>query len=283
MYIITLAHPSPSAAYPSNSLPTIAHIHTLISTQTEIPLPSLHALDTSLSIVPYHLLLLSQPPGLVRLGDAESSGSLSDKDSARIDLQLGVYLHQLHSIQNDWFGPPLPAKSKPQEPSYNWQETFTLLLEDLLRIVEHDHQNIDIPYADFRKYLSRAIGSYLFEDVEVPSLVWVTGCQDDILISCPDESTEPKIEIVTLAFAHGIWGDPLLECIFLPPGPSQAVLEGYGEPLIKFPRQKTKRMWYTVYLLLVVLVERDGDGELDELVMEALSICAEQLKDAPCY
>jgi hypothetical protein len=208
---------------------------------------------------------------------------LSDRDRARIDLQFGVYLHQLHSIQNDWFGPPLPAKSEAWEPSYSWQESFTLLLENLLHTVENDHQNIDLPYSDLRKYLSRAIGFYLFDDVEVPRLVWFTGNEEDVLISCPGDAKDPTIANVALTFAHAMWGDPLLESLFMPPGPSQGLLEGYGEPLIVFSRQRTKRVWYTVYLALLILVERAEDGKMKKRVKEVLTNCAEQLKDAPCY
>lgn len=149
-------------------------------------------------------------------------------------------------------------------------------------MIESDHlRKIDLPYSDLRKYLSRAIGFYLFDDVEVPSLVWFTGNEDDILISCPDESAEPTIANVALKFTHAMWGDPLLESFFMPPGPSQGVLEGYEVPLMPFARQRTKRIWYTIYLALIMLVE--GDGEQREWAHKVLSKSAEQLKDAPCY
>jgi hypothetical protein len=79
----------------------------------------------------------------------------------------------------------------------------------------------------------------------------------------------------------------MLETLFMPPGPSQALLEAYmdgGGPLIAFPRQRTKRIWYTLFLAGIVLVEEAGKddckvGWATELIRE----CVEKLKDAPCY
>jgi hypothetical protein len=172
--------------------------------------------------------------------------------------------------------------SEPQEPSYSWQETFTVLLETLLHTVEND-LHINLPYIDLRKCLSRAIGFYLFDDVEVPSLVSFTGDEHDVLLSCPKDSSQPAIAAMAFTNVHALWGDPLIETLFMPPGPSQGILEGYQAPLIVFSRQKTKRIWYTVFLALVVLVERGGEVEQGKWAKEVLSECVEQLKDAPCY
>jgi hypothetical protein len=72
----------------------------------------------------------------------------------------------------------------------------------------------------------------------------------------------------------------------------EGYLEGEGGTLIIFPRQRTKRIWYTLFLALVVLAEagRDkGDGEVDDRThqkvkwaRESLPRCVEMLKNAPC-
>ena len=86
---------------------------------------------------------------------------------------------------------------------------------------------------------------------------------------------------------HALWGDPLLETMFMEP--SAAFVEGYGGPLIVFARQKTKRLWYTLFLSLVVLVQakRLGLGEVDyekvRWAKETAGKCVAGLKDAPCY
>jgi len=310
---VSLVPQEPAPIYHPNSLFIINQLISLIHVQTSIPIPH-PTLDTSLTIIPYHYLLLcpSVPAthsSLSTLSSARKLHLLTPEQDFLIDLQLGVYLSQLHAIQNDWFGLPLPIE--PADPSYSWQETFTLLLETLLRDLELKDQESLIPYEDVRRYLSRAIGFFLFDDVETPSLIWFTGTEDDVYITIPfsDESDSeaqptPTIRTILPNFAHSLWGDPLLETVFMPPGPSTALLEGYvdggGGPLIVFPRQKTKRIWYTVFLALLVLadygVAAQGPGASvqarDETCFteekriwarEMLKQCVEALKDAPCY
>jgi hypothetical protein len=147
---------------------------------------------------------------------------------------------------------------------------------------------LEIPFEEIRRYLSRAIGFFLFDDVEVPSLIGFTLSNEDVLISLPSASTADEPHIVSLPIpTHALWADPMLETLFMPPGPSQALLEAYtngGGPLIVFPRQRTKRIWYTLFLAGVVLVEGvREDMEKVKWATELIRECMEKLKDAPCY
>jgi hypothetical protein len=279
--------------YHINSIPTIAHIQRLITSQSAIPVPAIYKTDTSLDIVPFHYILSSSPPpGSITLSEARTSNRITPEANAKIDLQIGLYLRQLHAIQNDWFGIPLLEGKEPREPSYSWQESFTLFLETVLTKLESRPANelgLDISFERIRRFLSRAIGSFLFDDAEVPSLTGFTLSYDDVLISLPS-NPQPGGGPGTIFFplpTHAIWADPMLETLFMPPGPSQALLEGYtdGEgPLIVFPRQRTKRIWYTIFLACVVLVEGGGEDEAKvKWARELLREHVDKLEDAPCY
>jgi hypothetical protein len=185
---------------------------------------------------------------------------------------MGSYLKQLHQIDNDWFGTP----GSPSD-VISWQEAFTALLEMLFERVEGDEvwKNNGL-MEGLRANLSRAIGFYLFDDVEVPSLIWLTGDERSVLVS-DDQDADVAL---FFGFSFVLWGDPLMESMFM--SPSRAVLEGYEEPLIVFPRQRTKRTWYTLCFALLVIAE----SEDDEKVKQARALvekCAEALKNAPCY
>lgn len=251
-----------SEIYQLNSLQLIHQIIGRIRARTDIPIQN-SILDTSLELVPFYYLLSPACPisssNIVSLSTARQSGLLSAADALLIDLQIGKCLGQMHSgVQNDWYG--LPQLEPPEDPSYSWQETFTLLIETLLGELEDAH--LQLPYEEIRHYLSRAIGSFLFDDVEVPSLIWFTGSDHDVYISLPADRTTGVRGIAAILpnIAHALWGDPLLETFFLPPNPSTAMLEGYiesgGGPLILLPRQNTKRIWYTLFLALLVLKQR---------------------------
>ncbi|KDQ51892.1 hypothetical protein JAAARDRAFT_40715 [Jaapia argillacea MUCL 33604] len=315
--------PSPSApSYHPNSIPTLSHLHHLIKTNTSIPLPQIHHVDSSCSLVPFPYILSDLPTG-IKLSEARARGLLTEKENMVVDLKVGAWLRELHDIENDWFGCPksledtekqahqhhLPhhlgalghfgvGGAEEEEPSYSWQESFTLFLEEMM--CEAEERGEELPYEEIRMYLSRAIGFYLFDDAEVPKLVWFTGNEDAILIDVPSASNseslsrpEPRITSF-LQFTHAIYGDPLLERLFASPGPSKALLEGYGKNVVVFARQRTKRIWYEVFWGLVVLSEmaKAGLGEEEEEVKvgerrkrakEVVLEGVKMLKDAPCY
>lgn len=191
-------------------------------------------------------------------------------------------------MQNDWFG--LPSQEKDE--LYNWSDAFTWLLEGVL----HEAQDIGIPlrYEDVRRYLSRAIGSFLFDDCEVPSLVSFTGDEEAIVVEfdIEDPSSEDNIPIKSvISVSHALWGDPMLESEFI--DPSAAFLEGYGGTPFIFTRQKTKRLWYTLFLALIIVIQSQkgplpllqGEESEDKVLWakQTLGSCVESLKDAPCY
>ncbi|KIK57467.1 hypothetical protein GYMLUDRAFT_75655 [Collybiopsis luxurians FD-317 M1] len=294
-FITVSIPPDRSSPYHPNSLQVFHQLITLIHDQTSIPIPE-PILDVSLNVISHPYLVTPPYPvqsqSIVPLSLARSQHLLTPQQEAFVDLSIGQLLGQLHSrVQNDWFG--RPSTSQPADASYSWQETFISLLEPLLEHAQAAQIDLGASYQDVHQYLSRAIAFFLFDDVQVPSLIWFTGSEDDIYISRPSPSdTSPTVQIAAIlpTVAHSLWGDPLLETFFLPPAPSEAVREGYlgggGEPLLVFARQKTKRLWYTVFLALVVLIGRGEEMQGDEKktwALEALRRSTEALKDAPCY
>ncbi|KAF9259261.1 hypothetical protein L218DRAFT_963781 [Marasmius fiardii PR-910] len=282
--------------YHPNTLQIYTKLISLVKKFTSLPFDH-PELDTSLSVIPYSYLLTPAhtitSSSIISLSSARKKELLTAQHNILIDLTLGQMLGQLHSgVLNEWFG--LPLTLEPINPSYSWQETFSSLIETLLHQIESHEDSIDLPYEDLRRFLSRAIAFYLFDDVEAPSLVWFTGSEDDIYVALPPSgsSDPPAIVAILPSLAHALWGDPHLESFFLPPGPTEALKEGYlaggGQELVTFPRQKTKRLWYTVFLALVVLKERidGGTGLVDgkrEWARETLREASVSLKDAPCY
>ena len=263
--------------------------------------------DIALGTCANHRYILTAPQP-IRKPVPLSCASLDAKQRTLVDLKLGQAFAQLHqNVQNDWFG--IPAETAPVAPSvpgllsgssvlasalsaapsdtaYSWQETFTGLLEDLLQHLPPAHAAA-IPLADIRACLSRAIGFYLFDDADVPALVTLTASPDFIYVE-EDASGDADLDVPivippALALSHSVYGDPLLEGIFLPPGPGEAFMEGYKEALIVFPRQRTKRMWYTLFFALLALTAKRRDKQDEEWALKMIVETVEALKKAPSY
>lgn len=347
---LALEDQDPKPATPSITLPALSILLSKILDNTTVPVPRPITHDASGGGGRWDFgWLLLVVPGSTRTHPSASSlaslrSTLSPSQLARLELRLGTYLRALHGITNEWFGLPIdtPAPEPPAAPSlsslfavsqggedgegengedmtrYSWQDTFVLQLEELLDEVYDNAGASGVPgpeinVEELRRYLSRAIGSFLFEDVEMPRLIWVTGSEEDIIVSLAPESlkegqgatgsrgeAEADIAYILPTFGHALWGDPLMEAWFLPPSASKAINAGYfgneEGTLIVFPRHKTKRVWYTVYLALIVVVEdrrSRGKGEVEkekvasrekvQWAREVLPQCVGILKDAPCY
>jgi len=98
----------------------------------------------------------------------------------------------------------------------------------------------------------------LFDDVEFPSLVWFTGDESSVMVNGGGE----RDFALCFGFSYAVWGDPLLETIFV--SPSAALLEGYQGTPIVFHRQRTKRTWYTLFYGLLVMVESEDADKVNQ-------------------
>ncbi|KAF7313833.1 hypothetical protein HMN09_00540800 [Mycena chlorophos] len=283
--VVSTDDASPSGSLP-NSLSLFPQLLNTIRSNTSIPIPS-PILDETRSVIPHTYLITPIYPivstHLISLAQARESAILSAQQSAVIDLQLGQWLGELHKgAQNDYFG--LPSATTPADPSYDWQDTFVALLEEQLDLAATRHP--ELPIDGFRATLGRAISAFLWSDVDVPSLVWFTGSPDDVFLAFTPSGQFSAFALLP-AFAHAVWGDPLLETFFI--GASNAFWEGYravrGEQdsaIMVFPRQRTKRVWYDVFLALVVLNQRDKmSDDKTSWALDCLHKSAETLKNAP--
>ncbi|KAI0002437.1 hypothetical protein BJV74DRAFT_599661 [Russula compacta] len=261
-------------------------LHTHISSGGPPPVPLPFPVPIALNVDAHRPYILARlpaplPPSAPLKRLAEVRGTLSPERAASLDLRFGLALRTLHNLQNEWFGPP----SLESEGLYSWEEAFTLLIEEALSAAESAGLASVEDVTALRGYLARAIGAFLFDDVEVPSLVTLTTGAESVFVT--DVNGEPQFALLLPSFAHLIYGDPLFERAFSPSeAPSTALLEGYGAPPpIVFARQRTKRMWYDLYLGLVVQLgaKRVDDDQNVDWAVQLVDRSRELIRDAPCY
>ena len=275
---------TPNSIRAQYNLLSALHTHTS-STPPPIPLPFPVPVALNVDALrPYILARLPTPltPSVQLKQLAAIRKALTPQQVASLDLRFGVAIRTMHNLQSEWCGPPPLEK----EGLYSWQEAFTLLVEETLGAAE----SVGIASADdvtaLRGYLGRAIGAFLFDDVEVPSLVALTTGAESVFVADVDGG-EPQLALLLPSLAHLLYGDPLLERAFSPSeAPSRALLEGYGTPPpIVFARQHTKRMWYDLYLGIVALLgaRRAGRDQNMDWAVRLVEQTRVLIKDAPCY
>jgi hypothetical protein len=276
---------TPNSIQAQYNLLSALHTH-ISSAPPPVPVPFLVPIALNIDVPrPYILARLPAPlhPSIQLKQLTSIREALTPQQAASLDLRIGVALRTMHNLQNEWCGPPPLEK----EGLYSWQEAFTLLVEETLSAAE----SVGLASADdvtaLRSYLARAIGAFLFDDVEVPSLVSLTTGVESVFVADVDGHEEPQLALLLPSLAHLLYGDPLLERAFSPSeAPSRALLEGYGTPPpIVFARQRTKRMWYDLYLGLVALLgaSRVGHDQNMDWAMRLVEQSRVLIKDAPCY
>jgi hypothetical protein len=257
-----------------------------IASKTRLTIP-LHKLDASHDKVPFEYVNTSLGTNPETL--AEVRPRLSEQQIALVYLQLGVHLREVHDgVQNDWFGlprspnevkkgalPELSALGLPADlpdSAFSWQETFVELLEDRLHELKEkltptfSGEEIEAIYTRIHLLLSRAIGSFLFDDAEVPCLTCpLVSLVNEQLVFVKGEGQVGVTFILPFhALERALWGDSALEWAFtlfessLGELERRALLEGYGRDPFMFKRQRTKRAWYDLYVFSEVCEEGDN-------------------------
>jgi hypothetical protein len=233
-----------------------------IAQRSDVPVPKVLVSDTTKTLVDFDYLLLPHP----------SPAALPTRTlSAAEERTFGQHLRKIHAIDNDWFGVP-------GEPSdvIGWEEAFTLLLEALLDKTETDELWDTVKLSRVRGALSQAIGFFLFDDVDVPSLVWLTGDQSSAMEF--EENGESKLTF--LGFSHAVWGDPRMEHVFM--DEVKDVQEGYNENLFLLPRQKIKRVWYSLFFALLVVAESEDTRRVERARLK-VEECVDELQLVEYY
>ena len=227
-----------------------------------MPVPKVLVSDTTKSLVDFNYLLLPHP----------SPAALPTRTlTAPEERKFGQQLRKIHSIDNDWFGVP----GEPSE-VISWEEAFTVLLEALLGRTEADELWETVKIEHVRGALSRAIGFFLFDDVEVPSLVWLTG--DELSVMEAEEDGVSKLTF--LGFSHAVWGDPRMEHVFM--DEVKDVQEGYEENLFLLPRQRIKGLWYSLFYALLVVAESEDVRRVERARLR-VEECVNRLQSVEYY
>jgi aminoglycoside phosphotransferase (APT) family kinase protein len=211
----------------------------LVQRQTSMPVPAIHAYDTSRKIVASDYFIMDFVPGtpLHKLRNA-----LTKDENVAIDYQLGRFLREMNAIQGTafgYYGGPYFA---------NWRDTFAAMLNGVLT----DGQALDVQLPWPYDVLTERLGACfdVLDEVTTPQLVHWDLWDGNVFV---DEKSRHITGIID--FERSLWGDPLMEANFRALEETSAFAEGYGTPMLDTPNKRLRRTLYNIYLFLVMVIE----------------------------
>lgn len=236
-------------SYEKNLLKAEVETMKLVRRNPDIPVPRISFDDFSRRQLPYDYYFMDFIEG--RTWD-KIRNELSDKQNNRIEYQLGKITAQINAFEHTSFGYYAFGQFD------NWTDAFrwmcTLLFDDARRY------RIDVELSEQEFFEIFDEHQAAFSEVSRPKLVHWDLWAGNIFITFDGDM--PKIEAV-FDFERALWGDPLMESY---PGRLDGIphyIAGYGEEILSTQRQRLRRIFYNIYLDLIMIIE-DGPRQFDD-------------------
>jgi aminoglycoside phosphotransferase (APT) family kinase protein len=221
----------------------------LIRSRTDVPVPRVHFADSSRSLCDASYFFMTYVDGQ-NLGAVRDSLPRAERDS--YNFALGALNRELNSIRGKAFGLIAgPAVS-------TWRSFFLGLVADVLGDGERRAVDLGWDYADVRAVVAEHADS--LDEVTEPRFVEWDLWENNVMIR------NGRI-VGVIDHERAFYGDPLIEGGFtaldLPAfGDPSAFMRGYGKTTLT-PTEQVRRRLYTLYLVLVMIIETVYRGHTD--------------------
>ena len=236
--------------YEKNLLRAEVETMKLVAANPEIPVPRITFDDFSRKLLPYDYYFMDFIAGATW---SNIRDTLSSAQNNIIEYQLGQITAQINTFENMAFG--YYAFGCEFD---NWPDAFRwmcgLLFADARQYQIEPELSEQEFFAKFDQY--RAI----FAEITRPQLVHWDLWAGNIFVTFNGDA--PEIEGI-VDFERALWGDPLMESY---PGRLRGIpnyIAGYGRDILATQAQRLRRIFYNIYLDLIMIIE-DGPRNYDD-------------------
>ena len=220
----------------------------LVESQTRVPVPTIDFVDLSyeLTDADYFFMPFIDADNL---GILQENGAVPTSPSERYSEQLGALNRDLNAIQGAYFVPL-------EGPGFaSWRPAFVSMVENALHDGERAQVDLGWPYSDIRSVIAEHAAS--LDDVGEPRFVEWDLWPSNVMVR------DARI-VAIIDHERAFFGDPLIEAGFtglgLPAfGDTTAFMRGYGHADLT-GSQLTRRRLYTLYLILIMIIETKYRG-----------------------
>lgn len=213
----------------------------LVRAQTSVPLPDILAHDASCSLLPSPYFIMSYLPGTPF---HKLRQQLSEEQCAQVQREMGRITHELSQIN----GPAFGYWAQPEAQGVSWRVCFGNMVEGVLRDGEAAGVPLPLPYDEIRRRV--AAHSSALDEITTPRLVHWDLWDGNVFVDPASGQITGLID-----FERVLWGDPLIEAVFIDMNPASHAAAGFGENLLGSPAGQTRRLLYNVYLFLIMVIE----------------------------
>lgn len=222
----------------------------LVATNPKIPVPQIVFDDFSRQYLPYDYYFMD-------FVDGSPWNNISDRLSAEqnsaIEYQLGEITAQINTFEHSTFGYYAFGRE-----FNNWPDTFhwmcSLLFADARRY------QIELALSEQEFFAEFDAHRAVFAEVVRPQLVHWDLWAGNIFVAL--DGNLPKITGI-IDFERALWGDPLMESYVGKLQGLSAYMAGYGKDMLTTRAQRLRRIFYNIYLDIIMIVE-DGPRQYDD-------------------
>jgi aminoglycoside phosphotransferase (APT) family kinase protein len=222
----------------------------MAATNPQIPVPSILLDDFSRRRLPYDYYFMDFIPGTTwdKLRDG-----LSAAQNKRIEFRLGEITAHINAMEGPAFGYFAFGQK-----FNSWTEAFYWMC----RLLFADARRFHTPLALSEKEFFHKFDEHqaIFSEVAIPQLVHWDLWAGNIFITFDGEN--PHIAGI-VDFERALWGDPLMEAYLGRLDGIPDYMAGYGSDLLASRTQRLRRIFYNIYLHLIMIIE-DGPREYDD-------------------
>lgn len=222
----------------------------LVATNQGIPVSHIALDDFSRRQLPYDYYFMDFIDGATwdKIRD-----DLSTEQNNTIEYQLGQITAHINAFENSVFG----YYAYGQEFD-NWPQAFHWMCSLLLADAQRYEITLDLSNQDFFAKLDKHRA--IFAQVTRPRLVHWDLWAGNIFITF--DGATPKISGI-VDFERALWGDPLMESYLGHLRGIPNYLAGYGQDTLSTQAQRLRRIFYNIYLDLIMIIE-DGPRQYDD-------------------
>jgi aminoglycoside phosphotransferase (APT) family kinase protein len=241
---------APILTYEKNIMRAEVESMNLAAADPSIPVPRILYADFSRGALPYDFYFMEYIAGTTWDKLRDKLGAAQNQD---IERQLGQITARINSFTGQAFGYYAYGRAFD-----NWTEAFGWMCRMLFADAQRFQIALELDEEEFFAYFEQH--QAIFSEVTVPHLVHWDLWAGNIFIRLKDE----KASIAgILDFERALWGDPVMEAHLRRMRDLEQYHEGYGQDLLATKAQRLRRIFYNIYLDLIMIIE-DGPRQYDD-------------------